>query len=144
VASTAQLLREQVAHESDPLERLHRFIIEYYRMCGHPISRAAQPRTGAPPVVTDFAQQLLTDRPKEAARAFAPLVAMFGELLADATAAGLVRPELPARRITGVVLQAVMFNVFSSTISGTPAHADDAAAEELWSFVLNGVGTTPT
>ncbi len=134
-----------MAQESDPLERLHRFVVEYYRMCGRPISRAARPRKGAPPVVTDFAQQLLTDRPKEAARAFAPLVAMFGELLADATAAGLVRPGLAARRITGVVLEAVMFNAFSSTIGGTSARADDdAAAEELWSFVVHGIGVAPT
>lgn len=144
VVSTSQFLHEQVAHESDPLERLHRFVVEYYRMCAHPVRKAAQSRKGAPPVVTDFAQQLLTDHPKEAARAFAPLVTMFGELLDDAIAAGSVRPELPARRITGVVLQAVMFNVFSSTISGTSAHADDAAAEELWSFIIDGIGAAPS
>ena len=38
--------------------------------------------------MAEFAQQLLTTHPKEAARAFAPLVALFEELLQEAVAAG--------------------------------------------------------
>ena len=103
----------------------------------------AMARKGAPPVVTDFAQQLLTERPKEAARAFAPLVDMFCELLDDALAAGVVRTGLGSRA-AGMVLEAVMFNAFSSTIGGTSAHGDDTmAAEELWDLVANGIVVSP-
>jgi len=118
-------------------------VVEYYRVCAHPTGKGPQRRKGAPAVVTEFAQQLLTDRPKEAARAFAPLVSMFGELLDEARIAGVVRADLAARRVTGVVLEATMFNAFSSTIAGALDRGKDAgAAEELWDFILHGICTT--
>ena len=43
------------------------------------------------PAMAEFAQQLLTEHPKEAARAFAPLVSLFEEVLDEAAAAGVVR-----------------------------------------------------
>jgi hypothetical protein len=89
-------------------------------------------------VVTDFAQQLLTDRPKEAARAFAPLVAIFRELLDDALAAGAVRAGLQGRA-TGMILEGIMFNAFSSTISGSTSADDESASEELWDLILHGI-----
>ena len=140
VATTAVFLEEQIAELRDPLERLHRFVVEYHKVCGRSTGKGPQQRKGAPAVVTEFAQQLLTDRPKEAARAFAPLVAIFGDLLDQAVAAGAVRADLAARRVTGVVLEAIMFNAFSSTIAGASARGDDEAAEELWDFVLHGIG----
>ena len=33
VRATADILRQEVDRESTPLERLHRFVLEYYRMC---------------------------------------------------------------------------------------------------------------
>ena len=37
-----------------------------------------------------------------------------------------------------------MFNAFSSTIGGSSVRLDDgASAEELWKFVLHGIGTPP-
>ena len=33
VRSTADFLQEKLAEETDPLERLHRFVVEYYRLC---------------------------------------------------------------------------------------------------------------
>ena len=91
--------------------------------------------------MAEFAQQLLTEHPEEAARAFAPLVALFEEVLDDAVAAGAIRGDLDHRRVAGVLLQAIMFNAFSTTISGTPAErATGDAAEELWDLVLHGIG----
>ena len=95
------------------------------------------------PVMADFAQQLLTSHPQEAARAFVPLVGLFEEAL-DAAAAGAVRPDLPQAGVTGLLLQAIMFNAFAATISGVPAGAEPggaaAAAEALWDLVLHGLG----
>ncbi len=136
VAATAELLRSKVEEEVPPTERLHRFVVEYHRLCSLPTGKGA--RKGAPPVVTDFAQQLLTDRPREAARAFAPLVAIFRELLDDAVAAGVVRTGLEGRA-TGMILEAIMFNAFSSTIAGAALGDDQAAAEELWDLILHGI-----
>jgi AcrR family transcriptional regulator len=145
VLSTAEQLRQKVAQEKDPFERLHRFVVEYHRLCGRSSGAGAQSRKGAPAVVTEFAQQLLTDRPKEAASAFAPLADLFGGLLEEAVATGRVRTDLPARRVTGIVLEAVMFNAFSSTIAGTSNQGEDQnAAEELWDLIVHGIGTAPS
>ena len=138
VAHTAEYLADKVAEETGALDRLHRFVVEYYEVCSRPTTKGSHPSRGAPPVVAEFAQQLLTDRPKEAARAFAPLVAIFRELLDDALAAGVVRAGLPGRA-TGMMLELVMFNAFSSTIAGTSPGNDKVAAEELWDLILHGI-----
>jgi len=142
VAGTAEHLREKVEEERGPLDRLHRFVVEYYQICNRPTGKGEQARKGAPPVVTDFVQQLLTDRPKEAARAFAPLVAIFRELLDDALAAGEVRAGLSGRA-SGMMLEAIMFNAFSSTIVGASSGDDRGGAEELWDLILHGIAPRP-
>jgi AcrR family transcriptional regulator len=142
VRSTADHLREEIAKEDAPLERLHRFVAEYYRMCRPPHDGSANPWTERPPVMSEFAQQLLTTHPKEAAQAFAPLVALFEELLGDAVAAKAIRGDARQGPIVGVVLEAIMFNAFASTIGGVSIRPDDGnGAEEFWKFVLYGIGT---
>lgn len=143
VAQTAAFLAGKVAEEHSALDRLHRFVVEYYQVCSRPAGKGGQARKGAPPVVTEFAQQLLTERPKEAARAFAPLVSMFRELLDDALAAGVVRAGLPGRA-TGMMLEVIMFNAFSSTIAGTSTGDEHRASEELWDLILHGIAARPS
>ncbi len=87
VRSTAEHLREKVAEEPDPLERLHSFVVEYYRIC-RPTSRKANRKAPAR-ALAEFAQQLLTAQPDEAARAFAPLVTLFEGVLDEAQEAGV-------------------------------------------------------
>src|SRR5580700_3685028 len=153
VRSTADLLRERIADEPDPFERLHIFTVEYFRLCmpaPKGTSAAKGVRTAKVPAaaLAEFAQQLLTEHPKEAARAFVPLVSLYVELLDKAAAAGRVRSGLSHRRIAGVVLQAIMFNAFSTTIGGAPTVAAGATdpAEELWEVLVHGIredGTRP-
>jgi hypothetical protein len=91
--------------------------------------------------MAEFAQQLLTEHPKEASQAFVPMITLLEQLLADAEAAGAIQPALPRRRVAGIVLQAIMFNVFASTISGSSIRPDPhEAAEELWDLLLHGIG----
>lgn len=137
VRNTAEQLSVVVAAESDPLERLRRFCTEYYAICEPGPTNG--PKTG--PALAQFAQQLLTEHPKEAARAFVPLVTLLEQVLDDAAAAGAIRPGFDHRRIAGVILQAVMFNAFASTISGSSLRDDDGtAATELWTLVFDGIG----
>jgi len=141
VRATAELLRQEVGTEADPLERLHRFVVAYYRLC-RPAEDGAADQGERPPIMAEFAQQLLTTHPKEAARAFAPLVALFEELLAAAVAADAVRDDLQRGPVIGAVLEVIMFNAFSATIGGSSLRLDDGrSAEELWKFVLHGIGT---
>lgn len=145
IRTTAESLRAGFSKEKDPGERLHRFVVDYYRVCRPASSGAAAKKVVASPVLVEFAQQLLTEHPAEAARAFRPLVALFDEVLDEAAAAGAIRPGLNRRRIAGVVLESIMFNAFSATIAGAPVPADATDdAEELWDFVLNGLGVPST
>ena len=141
VRSTAERLREVIDEERAPLERVHRFAVEYYLLCRPLPDGRRSKKAPSPAALADFAQQLLTAHPDEAARAFAPLVSLFEEVLDEAAAAGAIRPGLNHRRIAGVVLQAIMFNAFSTTISGAPTRAGgESGAEFLWDLLLRGVG----
>jgi AcrR family transcriptional regulator len=138
VRTTADVLGEKLANEDDPRERLHRFVVEYYKICRP--SRAKSTKKAPARALAEFAQQLLTAQPAEAARAFAPLVTLFEDVLADAETAGVVRAGVPHRRVAGVVLEAIMFNAFSTTIGGAPTEVDAGdAAEELWELIFNGI-----
>jgi AcrR family transcriptional regulator len=140
VRSTAESLRERIGDEPSALERLHRFVVEYYWLC-HPTAKKTgkQKRSLA---LAEFAQQLMTTRPTEATRVYAPVVSLFEDVLEDAATAGVVRAELSRRRVAGVILEAIMFNAFSTTISGSSAEQDGAdPAEELWDTVLHGIGS---
>ena len=143
VRKTAQQLREAVEAETDPLERLHVFAVEYYRIC-RPAPRGKSGRKSTPPAaIAGFAQQLLTEHPKEASRAFVPLVTLFEELLTAAEDSGQIRAGLPHAEIAGVVLQAIMFNIFAATITGASVNANgDMGAEHLWELLLRGIAAT--
>jgi AcrR family transcriptional regulator len=143
IRTTADHLREQIAQDGDELARLHRFVVEYYKVC-RPAAKgkaAKKALTLTPtPVLVDFAQQLLTAHPTEAARAFVPIVTLFEEILDAAAAAGAIRANLHRRHAAGVVLEAIMFNAFAATIAGASVKADPAeAAEELWDLVFHGL-----
>ena len=121
------------------MDRLHRFAVEYFRMCR--LREKGQAPRGPAPAVLEFAQLLLTSHPREAAHAFAPLVEMLEGLLADAISAGAVRADLDVRRVAGTVLQATMFNAVADAISGPPALDGELGAEALWDLLLRGIGT---
>jgi len=141
VRTTAELLRQRLGEEDDPLDRLHRFVVEYYGFC-RPGQKGKAGKTKVPaPVLVEFAQQLLTEYPKEAARAFTPIVTLFREVLDEAASAGALRDGLCHDLVAGVVLQEIMFNAFSSTIGGLslrPADRDPAA--QFWELIFHGIG----
>ena len=143
VCSTTEYLREKITHEDDALERLHCFVVEYYRLC-RPTGVVESGVRGRAPFMAEFAQQLLTEHPKEAARVFSPLVSLFEDVLGSATAAGAVRAGRRHGPIVGVVLEAIMFNTFSSTIGGLSVQPqEEGSAEDLWDLIFYGIGTGP-
>lgn len=139
VRSTAAQLGDAIDGVKDPLERLHVFAVEYYRVCS-PATKSRSKKTPNPTAIAEFAQQLLTQHPKEASQAFLPLLELAEGLLDDAAAAGAIRAGLDHPRIAGVVLQAIMFNAFATTITGTPARrTNEDSAEGLWELLLHGI-----
>jgi AcrR family transcriptional regulator len=145
VVSTTELLRKMVAEEKTPPARLHRFVVDYFRLCRPSPKARSAGKTTIPPAMADFAQQLLTEYPKEAAQAFTPLLALFQDLLDESATAGFIRPGLGHDQVAGVALQAIMFNAFASTISGSSVRTGtDVAAEELWDLLLHGIAAGAT
>ena len=143
VRDTAERLEQAIADIDDPLERLHRFVVEHYVLCRPQRRSRAGKATGPTPAgMAEFGQRLLTEHPKEASRAFQPVVALFERLLDEAAEAGAIRSGLSHRSIAGVALQAIMFNAFAATISGISLGRDGRKdAEELWSVFLHGIST---
>jgi AcrR family transcriptional regulator len=123
----------------DPIERMHVFAIEYYRIC-QPPPRARAQKKGFAPAFASFAQQLLTEHSQEASHAFAPMTEILVGLLDGAAASGAIRRDIDCNRTAGVVLQAIMFNAFAATISGVPVQPTDGdPAEQLWDVFLHGL-----
>jgi len=134
IEGAAAELETVVAEHDDPIDRLHAFCVAYHAMCR--TNAPGEPPTGPAPALVEFAQQLLTSHPQEAAHAFEPMVELLRRLLEEAEAAGGLRPGLDLQRITGVVLQATMFSAFASTISASsPGHGD----EVLWDLLVHGI-----
>jgi AcrR family transcriptional regulator len=141
IRSAATHLQAVIVESHEPLERLHRFVVDYYGMCR--LDSKRRQAKGPAPAMVEFAQQLLTSHPQEASSAFGPLVSLLEELLADAESAGKIRRGLDRRRIAGVILQATMFNAFATTISGAPPLPDARDAAEMhWDLLLRGIATS--
>jgi AcrR family transcriptional regulator len=139
IAQTADQLNAAVADETDPLERVRIFVAEYYRRCAPPPNGKNTSRGNPNPLaIAEFAQQLMTEHPKEASKAFGPLVDLFVQLLDDAATAGVVRSGFDHRRVAGVVLQSIMFNSFAATVSGLSVRDGD---EALLDLLLHGIAT---
>jgi AcrR family transcriptional regulator len=145
VRSTAEHLRKAIADEEDPLDRLRRFTFEYYRLCRPALKGKPSKGRRPTPAMGEFAQQLLTDHPREAAQAYVPLVTLLEQVLDDAAQAGRIREGLDHRQLVGVILQSISFNAFAATISGTPVRPGEpsevSGEEQLWELLLRGIGT---
>jgi AcrR family transcriptional regulator len=142
VVSTAEHLHQQAAETDEPVERLHSLVVDYYRLCQPDPKRKTTGKHRPTPAMMEFAQQMLTSQPSHAARVFAPMVALFEQALEDATAAGAVRNGLPTRHVASTVLEAVMFNTFSTTIAGERPSTGVDQAELLWDLFFNGISTS--
>jgi AcrR family transcriptional regulator len=144
ILSTADRLEEYVNRESTPLERLHCFVVEYYRMC-LPAPKGRPSKNNPTPVMAEFCHQLLTAHQAEASRAFVPLVTLLQTVLDDALEAGIIRAGLDHAEVAGVILSTIMFNAaYAQTISGNEGATDgDHAATQLWDFLSGGIVTRP-
>jgi AcrR family transcriptional regulator len=138
IRSTTDRLEEQVLQEKTALDRLHRFVVEYYRMC-LPAPQGRASKNNPTPVMAEFCHQLLTSHQAEASRAFVPLVTLLEKILTEAAETGAVRQGLDHEDAAGAILSTIMFNAaYASTIAGKAAPTADAS-EEVWEFVSGGI-----
>src|ERR1700744_100199 len=140
ILSTADRHEEQIARQDAPLERLHTFVVEYYRMC-LPAPKGRASKNNPTPVMAEFCHQLLTAHQTEASRAFVPLVALLEKVLDDASLDGDIRPGLNHVEVAGVILSTIMFNAaYAQTISGIDGPPDpEHASTQLWEFLSAGI-----
>jgi AcrR family transcriptional regulator len=144
ILSTADRLEEQIARQDTPLDQLHTFVVEYYRMC-LPAPKGRASKNNPTPVMAEFCHQLLTAHQTEAARAFVPLVTLLEKVLDDAVETGDIRTDLNHADVAGVILSTIMFNAaYAHIISGSEEERDgDHAARQLWEFLSSGMVTSP-
>jgi AcrR family transcriptional regulator len=93
--------------------------------------------TAQRPLFTDFAPQLLVSHPAETKVAHAPLLNLFTELMAEASAAGALRPGVNAHRMAALTMQTVMF-VAQSSAPPEDERAHPITADEAWDFCAHG------
>lgn len=136
---TEALLRAKVEASDDPLERLHRLVVNYYLL-------STGVRVGKGPVVpglSQFAQSLLSDHPMEALAALQPIAVLFEEVLSQAAKSGVVQAGSRPRRRAAFLMQTVSFNAYVMAAVGNARsqRGEAAAAEDLWELLLNGLGS---
>ena len=153
VRSTAEHLEQKIAEEDDPLERLHRFVVEYYRMCRpNKVPTRRQPVDGKPSGAKPARAGHGRLRPEAADR----LPDRGGRRLRPARVRCSARcSTTPPRPVPSAPACATARSPAScsrrscstpsrSTIGGVPCHDAGDPAEELWDLVLHGIGSAPS
>lgn len=145
IRTTAAHLQRLVDDLDDPVARIRTFTTEYYRMCRSGDPRDTEHRLPSRSV-GNFAHQLLYDHPEEASQAFTPLVALLQRIMREAAAAGAIRSDLDDAQlaeVAGIVLQAIMFNAFATTITGASSDGSPERGALLWELLLGGLQGAP-
>jgi AcrR family transcriptional regulator len=123
-------IRAAASGQSDLMDRLNVAVTLLFEL-------SRPDPTARRPLFTDFAPQLLLSHPAEVKVAHAPLLGLLTELMAQAEAAGELRPGTRPRRAAALTMQTVMFIAQSSEIpedeDGHPLSAD-----EVWDFCAKG------
>ena len=124
-------LREAVASEADPLERLRVYVTSFYGA-----GESSDRRTSA--ALTRYLLLLTSDKPSELARVLEPQVGLLAEIIEAGVAAGRLRrdvsPSVLTILVTQTLMSAVEMNVLGTQLTGEPV-----GAEDLWSFCRGAV-----
>jgi AcrR family transcriptional regulator len=123
-------IRAAASGRSDPMDRLNVAVKLLFEL-------SRPDPTARRPLFADFAPQLLLSHPAEVKVVHAPLLGLLTELMAQAEAAGDLRPGTRPRRAATLTMQTAMFIAQSSGIpedeNGHPLSAD-----EVWDFCTKG------
>jgi len=129
-------LREVVATETEPIDRLRAFTIRLHEWCEPattPRKRGAHNRRP----ISEFAVQLTVAHPERVRAASEPVARLMQQLVEEAAAAGAINVADP-RRAAALVQQTVMYSWFGNRLIQDPRRR--ITAEETWEFCLHGLG----
>ncbi len=137
VRESEAVVRAAVSAASGPRERVRALVTSYYLRS----STGSGPATGSIPALSQFAQSLLTDHPREVAAALLPVRRVFEEVLAEAVRDGVIQDDPHPRRRAAMVLQCVQFNAYANSAVGQESAPDATreAAEALWTLLFHGL-----
>lgn len=134
-------LAESLASETDPLQRIRLFVTTLYKWSeADPLEEPPAPHLAVRSMAGFILGLLFTDR-EQATSASAPLFELLLGLIEDANESGAI--TVPnTRRTSAIILQTTMFNAYSMIVHGD-SEAHQASAEEMWEFILGGIGGRP-
>jgi AcrR family transcriptional regulator len=135
VRESLEDLREAVASESEPLERLRAFTIRLHEWCEPLGSRRKRGAHNRVPL-SEFSLQFAVKDPERLAVLMAPVSRMLIELLDAAAAAGAVQVS-DTRRAALLMQQTVMYGWLMNRLVPNPRAR--VTAEDAWEFCLHGL-----
>lgn len=135
VLESAADLRDVVAGESDPLERLRMFTIRLHEW-SEPVDTPRKRGSHNRRPVSEFAVQLAVAHPARVKTAMEPVSRMLLELVEQAVAAGAISVRDP-RRAAALTQQTVMYSWLGNRLIQDPRMR--VSAEETWEFCLHGL-----
>jgi AcrR family transcriptional regulator len=127
--------RAAVDGETEPLARLHAFVIRLHEWCDPTdVNRKRGAHNRRP--ISEFMVQLAANHPDRVRAAIAPTSELLTELLDAANAAGDIKVS-DSRRTGALVMRTVMYSWFGNRLARGPRQR--ISAEETWEFCLTGL-----
>ncbi len=140
-ARRPRICRKSVAGVDDPLDRLHCFAVEYFRMCR--LRAKGQAPRGPAPAIVEFAQQLLTSRTHGMPPTRSRRSSRCSRTCSPTPmSAGAVRADLDLRRDRRHVAAGDHVQLGGRRHQRSAgASTVTLGAEALWDLLLRGIGT---
>jgi AcrR family transcriptional regulator len=127
--------RAAVDAQTEPLARLHAFVIRLHDWCDPGESNRKRGAHNRRPI-SEFMVQLASSHPDRVRAAIAPTSELLTELLEAANASGDIKIS-DARRTGALVMRTVMYSWFGNRLARGPRQR--ISAEETWQFCLTGL-----
>jgi AcrR family transcriptional regulator len=129
-------LRQAVEAETQPLERLHAFVVRLHEWCG-PIGKRRKRGAHNRLPLSEFSLQIAIKDPERVAAVMAPVSRLLVELLDASVAAGAIRVA-DTQRAAVLIQQIVLYGWLMNRL--VPNARTRVTAEDAWEFCLHGLG----
>jgi AcrR family transcriptional regulator len=129
-------IRNAVEAETDPVDRLHAFIVRLHEWCEPPDKPRKRGQHNRRPI-SEFMVQLAVNHPERVKTAMEPVSRLLLDLVEDASRAGAIDVDDP-HRAAALVQQTVMYSWFGNRLIQNPRQR--LGADETWAFCYRGLG----